>query len=66
MEKVVHAFSRENFDLVMLSLPNYGENDLLIHPDEIESELKVYMDNTKKYKRGETERVVYEKVNGLR
>jgi len=63
MEKVINAFSKERFDLVLLSIPpiNKGGNSLLASTEDINNELEHYLEQSKKYRKGETERIIYQK-----
>jgi hypothetical protein len=66
MHKVINAFSKEKFDAVMLTQPPLRQNSILTTQDQISSELAAYLNVKKRFKAGDVERVVYEKVNGLR
>jgi hypothetical protein len=66
MHKVINAFSKEKFDAVMLTQPPLRQNSILTTQDLVSSELATYLNVKKRFKAGDVERVVYEKVNGLR
>jgi len=66
MHKVINAFSKERFDAVMLTQPPLRQNSILTTQDQVSSELATYLNVKKRFKAGDVERVVYEKVNGLR
>lgn len=66
MDKVITSFSKESFDLVALSLPPNNSNSILETPDLLSAELDSYLTSTKKYRKGENERVIYERVNEMK
>ena len=66
MEKVIDIFSKQKHDVVLLSQPPYNNEPFLSSYSLIGQECGVYLGNEKKYKYGEQENVVYERVNNLR
>jgi len=68
MERVVNILNKERFDVVALSLPPLNDDgeSLLYDSADVEKELELYSNQAKRYKKGDIERVVYERVNNLR
>eukprot|EP00347_Sterkiella_histriomuscorum_P018112 403346740 len=62
---IVESLSREQMDSVHLCLPMRGKN-VLKTSHEADLEIVKYLKHEKRFKIGETERVIYQKVNKLR
>lgn len=66
MERVIDIFRKQKQDVVLITQPPHQNERFLSKYEMIDRECQVYLGLEKKYKYGEQENVVYERVNNLR